>query len=308
MAADELAELADRAMKAPSAAGAGDAEAYVEDSRGLELRLYENEVESLSESVARGVGVRAWLHGRAGYAYGTDLSPGGPRGDRRRPRSAPRASPTRTSTRSPPTPAARPSRSRASPTRRPTSGRPSARSSSRAQIERASREADERVAVIEETVYAEESERIAIASTRGAEGAYEATSAYAFLNAIAAPTARRSPVGARLRPRPLARRPRPRRDRPRVGRARRVPPRRREAEVAHLRRRPRPDRRRLLRGLHRRGPLRRRRPARPLAVRRPPRRGGRLGGAHDRRRRPRPRGLRLEPVRRRGHARAAAPR
>ena len=39
--------------------------------------------------------------------------------------------------------------------------------------------------MIEETVYAEESERIAIASTRGAEGAFEATSAYAFLNAIA---------------------------------------------------------------------------------------------------------------------------
>ena len=82
--ADELTELAERAVAAAVDAGAGDAEAYLEDSRGLELRVYEGEVESLSESVSRGVGVRAWLDGRSGYAYGTDLTVGGTRRDRRR--------------------------------------------------------------------------------------------------------------------------------------------------------------------------------------------------------------------------------
>ncbi|MGI8461151.1 MAG: PmbA/TldA family metallopeptidase, partial [Solirubrobacterales bacterium] len=73
----ELSEIAARAVEAASAAGAGDVEAYVEDSRGLELRVYQDEVESLSESGSRGVGVRAWIEHRAGFAYGTDLSPDG---------------------------------------------------------------------------------------------------------------------------------------------------------------------------------------------------------------------------------------
>ena len=41
------------------------------------IRVYEGEVESLSDAGGRGVGVRAFVDGRSGYAYGTDLSDAG---------------------------------------------------------------------------------------------------------------------------------------------------------------------------------------------------------------------------------------
>ena len=39
-----------------------------------QIRVYDGEVESLSDAGGRGVGVRAFVDGRSGYAYGTDLS------------------------------------------------------------------------------------------------------------------------------------------------------------------------------------------------------------------------------------------
>ena len=78
-----------------SDAGATDAEAWVEEATSRRIRVYEGEVESLSDAGGRGVGVRAFVDGRSGYAYGTDLSR-----RRARPRSpARRARPPR-----PPTP------------------------------------------------------------------------------------------------------------------------------------------------------------------------------------------------------------
>src|SRR5438034_1035602 len=52
-------------------------------------------------------------------------------------------------------------------------------------IERAARETDERVSAVETTVYADEEQRVAIASSTGLAGAFEATTAYAYLQAIA---------------------------------------------------------------------------------------------------------------------------
>ena len=51
--------------------------------------------------------------------------------------------------------------------------------------ERAAREADGRVAAVETTVFVDERAAVALASSRGASGAYEATYCYAFLSAIA---------------------------------------------------------------------------------------------------------------------------
>src|SRR5919198_5827507 len=76
----ELAKLAERAVDAALAAGAGDAEAYVQDSVGREIRVFEGEVESLTEAGERGLGIRCWIDHRVGYAYGTDLSEEGLRG------------------------------------------------------------------------------------------------------------------------------------------------------------------------------------------------------------------------------------
>jgi PmbA protein len=181
---EEVGELAQRAMRAAGDAGAGDAEAFAEDSRGLELRVYEDEVESLSFSGARGVGIRAWLGGRTGYAYGTDLSEDGLERLAESAVGAARvADPDDHAAPPEPGGVADPIDGLADPA---TDEWTTERKVELARaIERASRGADERVKLIEETIYVDESERVAIASTRGAEGAFEATTAYAYLQAIA---------------------------------------------------------------------------------------------------------------------------
>jgi PmbA protein len=73
----KLDEVARRAVDAAGDAGATDAEAWVEESTGRQIRVYDGEVESLSDAGGRGVGVRAFVDGRSGYAYGTDLSESG---------------------------------------------------------------------------------------------------------------------------------------------------------------------------------------------------------------------------------------
>ena len=72
-----LEDLARRAVEFAADAGATDAEAWAEESTGRLIRVYDGEVESLSDAGGRGVGVRAFVDGRSGYAYGTDLSDGG---------------------------------------------------------------------------------------------------------------------------------------------------------------------------------------------------------------------------------------
>jgi PmbA protein len=59
------------------AAGASDADAWVEESTTRRVRVYAGQIESMSEAGGRGVGVRAFAGRRAGYAYGTDLSDDG---------------------------------------------------------------------------------------------------------------------------------------------------------------------------------------------------------------------------------------
>src|SRR3954469_17884411 len=69
-----LGEAARRAVEAAVDAGASDAEAWAEESTSRRVRVYAGEVESLSDAGGRGIGVRAFVGTRAGYAYGTDLS------------------------------------------------------------------------------------------------------------------------------------------------------------------------------------------------------------------------------------------
>ena len=65
--------LATRAVEAALAAGASDAEAYLSEAREREVRVHGGEVESLAAATQRGMGVRAWIGHRVGYAFGTDL-------------------------------------------------------------------------------------------------------------------------------------------------------------------------------------------------------------------------------------------
>src|SRR5947208_15754577 len=73
----DLGKIAKRAVEETLAAGAGDAEAYVQDSVGREIRVFDGEVESLTDAGQRGLGVRCWIDHRSGYAYGTDLTEDG---------------------------------------------------------------------------------------------------------------------------------------------------------------------------------------------------------------------------------------
>ena len=73
----DLAAAARRAVEATVAAGASDAEVWAESTREREVRVHGGAVESLIQATGHGVGVRAWIGRRAGYAYGTDLSEAG---------------------------------------------------------------------------------------------------------------------------------------------------------------------------------------------------------------------------------------
>ena len=73
----DLETVARRAAEAATAAGASDAEAFAEEEQSRRIRVYQGEVESLSDAGGRGVGVRAFDGARWGYAYTTDLSDGG---------------------------------------------------------------------------------------------------------------------------------------------------------------------------------------------------------------------------------------
>jgi PmbA protein len=181
----DLARIADEAVKAALAAGATDAEAYVQDSVGREIRVFHGKVETLTDAGQRGLGLRCWADHRSGYAYGTDL---GADGLRAVASGAVEAAGVADADEfaAPPAPA-----NGAAP-EIPGLVDPSLadwdteRKVELAQaIERAARDANERVVAVETTVYADEEQRVALASSTGLAGVWEVTSAYAYLRAIA---------------------------------------------------------------------------------------------------------------------------
>ncbi len=182
----ELEAVAERAVGAALAAGAGDAEAYVQDSVGREIRIFDGEVESLTEAGERGLGVRCWIDHRAGYAYGTELSEEGLGGIARDAVETARIADAAEFAAAP-SPDADAAPPQIPGLHDPTLARwTTERKIELAKaIERAAREADKRVVGVETAVYADEEQRVAIASSTGLAGAFEATTAYAYLQAIA---------------------------------------------------------------------------------------------------------------------------
>jgi PmbA protein len=183
---DELEAIAERAVEAALAAGAGEAEAYVQDSVGREIHIFDGEVESLTEAGERGLGVRCWIDHRAGYAYGTELSEEGLGGIARDAVETARIADADEFAAAPSADGA------AAPPEIPGLHDPTLAQWTTEQkielakgIEQAAREADERVVGVETAVYADEEQRVAIASSTGLAGAFEATTAYAYLQAIA---------------------------------------------------------------------------------------------------------------------------
>jgi PmbA protein len=60
-------------VEAVLSVGASEAEAWAEETRVRQVRVYDGAVESLSDAGGRGIGLRAFVGERSGYAYGTDL-------------------------------------------------------------------------------------------------------------------------------------------------------------------------------------------------------------------------------------------
>ena len=184
MAGHDLEQLAGRAVDAALAAGAGDAEAFVGDSTGLEIRIFEGEVESLTEAGERGLGVRVWIEGRAGYAYGTDLGDDGIGEIAAGAVDAARvADPDEFAAAPEPAGEAEPIEGLFDPE--------AARWHTERKVElaigveQAARRTDDRVVAVETTVFVDERAAAALASSRGVSAGYEASYCYAYLSAIA---------------------------------------------------------------------------------------------------------------------------
>ena len=61
----DLEALARSGVEAALAAGAGEAEAWCEESTSRQIRVYDGAVESLSDAGGRGIGIRAFIDGRS---------------------------------------------------------------------------------------------------------------------------------------------------------------------------------------------------------------------------------------------------
>jgi PmbA protein len=178
-----LSGSAQRAVEAALAAGAGGAEAYASHEDGRELRVHGGEVESLSAASQSGIGIRAWIEGRVGYAFGTDLSEDGVAAIAAGAAEAARvADPDQFA--APPQPAeieALPGISDASIAARSTAEVAELALA----VERTALATDPRVVAVEQAVYADSAERVAIASSAGVAGEYESSSCFAYLQALA---------------------------------------------------------------------------------------------------------------------------
>lgn len=184
MSANVDVSLAAKAVEAALAAGASDAEAYVSEAQEREVRVHGQEVESLTAATQRGIGVRAWVGTRVGHAFGTDLEETGIVALAARAGEAARAS-DEDEFAGPPGP----DRGR-QPSMELTD--PSIAAWSMAQVadlalevERAALESDPRISGVEAAVYSGSFERLAIASSTGVAGEFEASGCSAYVQALA---------------------------------------------------------------------------------------------------------------------------
>jgi PmbA protein len=178
----DLERVADRALAAAAGAGADDAEAWCEESTSRQIRAYDGHVESLSDAGARGIGLRVFVDGRSGYAYGTDLSDEGVAALAGTALESARVADEDEH-------GGLPDELGAAEVHGLASSELAAWSTERKvelalEIERAAR-SREGVTQVEDTVYSDSDGRVALANSRGFSAAYEATAAWAYCSAFA---------------------------------------------------------------------------------------------------------------------------
>jgi PmbA protein len=180
----DLSAQAAAAIEQALAGGASDAEAYASEAETREVRVHGGEVESLTAATQRGLGLRVWIGGRVGYGFGTDLSAAGLVEIARRAVEAARvadedefAGPPAVAETAPELEGLNDSSRR---------DWPAARIADLAlAVERTALAADTRIAAVEQAVYFDSGERVAIHASSGARAEYESTSCYAYLQALA---------------------------------------------------------------------------------------------------------------------------
>jgi len=181
----ELAEQARRAVELAVAAGAGEAEAYASEAENREVRVHDGAVESLTAATQRGLGLRVWIGGRAGYGFGVDLSAEGLAGISARALEAARvadedefAGPAVVDDGEP---------MAIGDLSDPSLGEwsPGQIADLALAVEKAALAADPRVVAVEQAVYFDSAERVALAASSAPGGEYETTSCYAYLQALA---------------------------------------------------------------------------------------------------------------------------
>jgi PmbA protein len=191
-----LIEVAQQAVATALAAGASDAEAYASEDARREVRAHGGDVESLTAATQLGIGIRAWIGTRAGYAFGTDLSEQGLAALGARAAEAARVADEDEFAGPPELPVRLMSDMAAEVAPEPESRLELSDASVGAwstgevselalAVEQAALAADGRVAGVEQAVYADSAERIAIASSTGIGGEFERSSCYAYVQALA---------------------------------------------------------------------------------------------------------------------------
>lgn len=177
-----LAEVSGRAVEAALAAGADEAEAWAEDSRECQVRVFEGQVETFTEAGGRGLGLRVFAGKRSGYAYAGDLSDEGVAALAASAREAAAIADVDEHDGLPEEYGAAEVAGLHSPRLREWNSE--RKVSLAVEIERAARSRDG-ISQVEQTVYSDAEGSVAIASSRGFQSSYEASSAWAFASAFA---------------------------------------------------------------------------------------------------------------------------
>jgi PmbA protein len=174
----DLERIAEQAVAAALDAGADDADAWCEETVSLSVRVYEGAVENLTEAGSRGVGVRAFVGGRTGYAYGSDLGEDGVLAVARE--AAESAAVTDVDEH-----AGLPAGCAPLVSAEIDSWSTERRVEIGLAVERAARERSDLISNVEDTVYSDGRGRIALANSAGFRSSYEQTQAFAYAYAFA---------------------------------------------------------------------------------------------------------------------------
>jgi PmbA protein len=179
----DLDRAAELAVEAALANGAAEADAWCEESVSLTVRAYAGAVENLTEAGGRGVGVRAFVDGRSGYAYGSDLSEAGIE-------SVARTASETAAVTEPDEHAGLPQHFGSADVGSLVASELARWSTERKvelalAVERSARERDPLISNVEDTVYSDGHSRVVLANSSGFAGSYEQTESYAYAYAFA---------------------------------------------------------------------------------------------------------------------------